>query len=126
MSKTIPNDCNVICCSSVRDLYFPNNTRYKTSITETRSLSRNVLPVKTRKQMMMMMMIIITIIITRCRWVTATICPCPSPPTVGAEAPSAAEHTATYSSSFPRSIRFHADRCSCQTDRRQTSDKSIA
>ena len=32
-------------------------------------------------------------LLTSCRWAAATICP--SPPSVGAEAPSAAEHTAT-------------------------------
>ena len=34
--------------------------------------------------------------LTGCRRAAATICPRPSPPSVGAEAPSAAEHTATY------------------------------
>jgi len=32
---------------------------------------------------------------TSCRLAAATVCPRPSPPSVGAEAPSAAEHTAT-------------------------------
>ena len=41
------------------------------------------------KTMMILMMI------TSCRRAAATICPRPSPPSVGAETPSAAEHTAT-------------------------------
>ena len=32
---------------------------------------------------------------TSCRRAAAMICPLPSPPSVGAEAPSAAEHTAS-------------------------------
>ena len=39
--------------------------------------------------------VIIIIIITSCWQVAATICPRPSPPSVGAEAPHAAEPTAT-------------------------------
>jgi len=35
------------------------------------------------------------IYVTSCRRAAATICPRPSPPSVDAEAPSAAEHTAT-------------------------------
>jgi len=38
--------------------------------------------------------VIIIIIITSCWQAATTICPCPSPPSVGAEAPHAAEPTA--------------------------------
>ena len=42
-----------------------------------------------------LLQLLLTIIIISCRRAAATIWPCPSPPSVGAEAPSAAEHTAT-------------------------------
>ena len=42
----------------------------------------------------------------------ATICPRPSPPSVGAEAPPS---TKQRSSSFPRPIRSQSHRCSCLT-----------
>jgi len=58
-----------------------------------------------------------------CRRAAATVCPRPSPPPVGAEAPCAAEQMATYSSSFPRPTRSHAHRCSHLT--RQHGDLQV-
>ena len=47
--------------------------------------------------------------LTSCRRAAATVCPRPSPPTVGAEAPPSRRQR---SSSFPRPARSHAHRCS--------------
>jgi len=60
-------------------------------------------------------------VVTRCRRAAATICPRPSPPSVGTKAPRATEPTAQAecrpkrSSRFPRPIRSYAHWCSCPT-----------